>query len=223
MISRLIADYMATNRRLVVPEFGAFIKKDEEAMVAFVPFLKRDDGVLSALVAEAVGVSVDDAVAMIDEYVFSIRESVMNSGSFTIDGLGVLLRDANGVFTMRYDNSVSTNKIQPVVESKIEELVQPMVPDIKEPKSNPPQQDISEDHIDRLYGGGTEVKSVRRLAEPKSAPRKVSHSAASKKSTGSGFIMLLAILAILAAVAVMLYGMGIIGGGGVTPAELKLN
>ena len=43
MVNKIIADYLKTNKRLVVPQFGAFLHKDD-GTVAFVPFLKTTTG-----------------------------------------------------------------------------------------------------------------------------------------------------------------------------------
>ena len=52
MVNKIIADYLKTNKRLIVPQFGAFLHKDD-GTVAFVPFLKKDDGVLIQLIGSA--------------------------------------------------------------------------------------------------------------------------------------------------------------------------
>lgn len=49
MINKIIAEYLRTNKRLVVPHFGAFIRKENSEAIVFVPFLKKDDGVLQQL------------------------------------------------------------------------------------------------------------------------------------------------------------------------------
>ena len=43
MINKIIAEYLRTNKRLVVPHFGAFIRKENSEAIVFVPFLKKDD------------------------------------------------------------------------------------------------------------------------------------------------------------------------------------
>ena len=60
MVNKIIADYLKTNKRLVVPQFGAFLHKDD-GTVAFVPFLKKDDGVLIQLIGSAYGLNPGDA------------------------------------------------------------------------------------------------------------------------------------------------------------------
>ncbi len=41
MINKIIAEYLRTNKRLVVPHFGAFIRKENSEAIVFVPFLEK--------------------------------------------------------------------------------------------------------------------------------------------------------------------------------------
>ena len=51
MIIDTINQYLASNRRLVVPEFGVFIAK-EDGCVVFSELLVKDDGVLRSLLSQ---------------------------------------------------------------------------------------------------------------------------------------------------------------------------
>lgn len=147
MIAKLISEYIKSNSRLVLPEFGAFIKKEDSGMVAFVPFLKRDDGVLKGLVADSLSVSMDDATAMLDEFTFSIKQGVAQNGQFIIEGLGAIAKDANGIYTMSYNPNISAETIA------VEEIVaqQPqMVQEIVEqvPVAEKPAMNIGVGNLD---------------------------------------------------------------------------
>ena len=61
MVDKIVADYMRSNKRLVVPQFGAFIRKDTDGKIVFVPFLKKDDGVLVERVANVCGLAPEEA------------------------------------------------------------------------------------------------------------------------------------------------------------------
>ena len=52
MISKIIHDYLLHDKRITVPGFGSFIRK-ENGQIAFVEILRADDGVLSSLVSTA--------------------------------------------------------------------------------------------------------------------------------------------------------------------------
>lgn len=88
MINKIIAEYLRTNKRLVVPHFGAFIRKENSEAIVFVPFLKKDDGVLQQLLVSEYGMDSADAQAVIDEYIAEIKESIAARGAYVIEGVG---------------------------------------------------------------------------------------------------------------------------------------
>lgn len=97
MINKIIAEYLQTNTRLVVPHFGAFIRKENSEVIVFVPFLKKDDGVLQQLLVSEYGMDSADAQAVIDEYIAEIKESIAARGAYVIEGVGRLMTDSNGI------------------------------------------------------------------------------------------------------------------------------
>ena len=97
MINKIIAEYLRTNKRLVVPHFGAFIRKENSEAIVFVPFLKKDDGVLQQLLVSEDGMDSADAQAVIDEYIAEIKESIAARGAYVIEGVGRLMTDSNGI------------------------------------------------------------------------------------------------------------------------------
>ena len=97
MINKIIAEYLRTNKRLVVPHFGAFIRKENSEAIVFVPFLKKDDGVLQQLLVSEYGMDSADARAVIDEYIAEIKESIAARGAYVIEGVGRLMTDSNGI------------------------------------------------------------------------------------------------------------------------------
>lgn len=97
MINKIIAEYLRTNTRLVVPHFGAFIRKENSEAIVFVPFLKKDDGVLQQLLVSEYGMDSADAQAVIDEYIAEIKGSIAARGAYVIEGVGRLMTDSNGI------------------------------------------------------------------------------------------------------------------------------
>ena len=97
MINKIIAEYLRTNKRLVVPHFGAFIRKENSEAIVFVPFLKKDDGVLQQLLVSEYGMDSAGAQAVIDEYIAEIKESIAARGAYVIEGVGRLMTDSNGI------------------------------------------------------------------------------------------------------------------------------
>ncbi len=106
MIDRIIAEYMGANRRLVIPNLGAFIRKDPGNIV-FIPFLKKDDGVLQGLISESLALSAQEAEGMISEYVSGISARLSPPSGYVIEGLGRLKNDVNGIAYLDYDTSMT--------------------------------------------------------------------------------------------------------------------
>ena len=102
MINKIIANYLAGGKRLVIPQFGAFIHKEGDGTVVFVPFLKKDDGVLVDLLRKEYGLDEADARGIITEYIAQIGAGVAERGSFLIEGVGNLKLDANGIYFLEY-------------------------------------------------------------------------------------------------------------------------
>jgi len=102
MINKIIANYLAGGKRLVIPQFGAFIHKEGDGTVVFVPFLKKDDGVLVDLLCKEYGLDEADARGIITEYIAQIGAGITERGCFFIEGVGDLKVDANGIYFLDY-------------------------------------------------------------------------------------------------------------------------
>ena len=112
MVNRIIADYLKAGKRLVIPQFGAFIHKDTDGGVVFVPFLKKDDGVLATQLSITYGLSSEEAYGVITEYIAQVQRSVTDRGSFVVEGVGRLRIDSNGVCYLEADNRAGDTQPQ---------------------------------------------------------------------------------------------------------------
>ena len=56
-ISAIIAQYIATETRLVIPEVGTLIRRKESGEVVFMEILRKSDGVLVGLIVNTLDVS----------------------------------------------------------------------------------------------------------------------------------------------------------------------
>ena len=120
MIDNIITAYLHKNKRLVVPEFGAFIHKDDGEVV-FVEFLKKDDGVLTGLLGREYSMDETEARGLIDEYVFNIRRTVGTTGKYAVEGLGTLRTDANGLYALSYDPRVRREHVEIAPPAAVDE------------------------------------------------------------------------------------------------------
>ncbi|MDR2936073.1 MAG: hypothetical protein LBU80_01855 [Rikenellaceae bacterium] len=112
MIEQVIQDYLRNNRRLVLPEFGAFLKK-EEGTVVFVPFLNKDDGILTGLVAQAYGATQAEARGIVAQYVAVMRGAIESDGFYIIADLGTLKSDANGILGIDTSYRLGASTVRP--------------------------------------------------------------------------------------------------------------
>lgn len=170
MICEYITRYLLLNKRLVVPNFGAFVVNPSNGDLIFVELLKIDDGVLMRqLMAD--GLSAVDAMNMIDRFVFEIRHKVESGGVATLNGIGRMSMAEDGLYRFEYDPDAGREiavpaamaetpapepiaepepevvpESQPVAESIVEEPAQPVeekVVEQPEPKVDMPKFDIS--------------------------------------------------------------------------------
>ena len=94
MIIDTINQYLASNRRLVVPEFGAFIAK-EDGRVVFSELLVKDDGVLRNLLSKQ-GLSELETERVIDRFIFEVRHGLDRQGIYPIADFGTFAINRNG-------------------------------------------------------------------------------------------------------------------------------
>ncbi|MFR9506242.1 MAG: hypothetical protein SNI58_00375 [Rikenellaceae bacterium] len=95
MLAAIISQYLETNRRLVIPQFGALLVKEPQRKVVFSPLLTRDDRVLCNLIIDS-GMSEIEASGAIDRLVFDIRYALDANKSYLIEGVGRFVKDQTG-------------------------------------------------------------------------------------------------------------------------------
>lgn len=95
-ISAIIAQYIATETRLVIPEVGTLIRRKESGEIVFMEILRKSDGVLVGLIVNTLDVSPSKANEIANNYIATIKQQLARSKKFVIDGVGVLLLRGNG-------------------------------------------------------------------------------------------------------------------------------
>ncbi len=112
MLIRVISNYLQTNKRLVVPQLGAFLVKQPTREVFFSELIRRDDGVLRALLVEA-GLSELVAQGEIDRFVFEVRHALEEGRKYPLERFGRLFAGANATICFQYD---PTTQVEPEAE-----------------------------------------------------------------------------------------------------------
>lgn len=102
MTIQFLQELIEKNTRVILPEFGAFLVKDDGTGVfkpeniTFSPFLRFNDGVLEEALTKGKGVSKDDASKQIAAFVEEIKTNLLTDGSFKVGNFGYLYRDSRG-------------------------------------------------------------------------------------------------------------------------------
>lgn len=121
MICEYITRYLLLNKRLVVPNLGAFVVNPSNGDLIFVELLKQDDGVLMRqLMAD--GLSAVDAMNMIDRFVFEIRHKVESGGTAMLNGIGRLSLAEDGLYRFEYDPNTGVEIAVPAVAEPAPEV-----------------------------------------------------------------------------------------------------
>ncbi len=110
-----------TSPRVVIPGFGAFLKKQKDGYPVFTPFLKSDDGFLSSEIESEYGVQSSDAKEIIESYVEHIKEVLSERRAYVIDGVGILRVNDNGAITLLMDTTKQIPKSSTSAPAQIEE------------------------------------------------------------------------------------------------------
>ena len=117
MVVEIIAKYLESNKRLIIPNFGAFMVKVPQQTILFSNLLKGDDGVLRKLLSEA-GMSEIEAAGVVDRFVFEINYRLQCSGECLLRGFGRLSTNANGAITFEYAPATEAEDLVGALESK---------------------------------------------------------------------------------------------------------
>ncbi len=118
MIKNLITLYLKDNKRIILPEFGALIKKGDDNSIVFIQFLNQDDGVLSNLLCTTYGIETSEAQMIIKNHIELIKTTLADKGEFLIDEIGMLKYDYNGVLYLEPLNKQSSTT-EPAISDQI--------------------------------------------------------------------------------------------------------
>lgn len=153
MIVEIIAKYLESNKRLVVPNLGAFIVKVPAQTILFSNLIKSDDGVLRAQLAQR-GMSELDAAALIDRFVFEVNYRLEHSGVCALAAFGVLRAAQNGTVAFTYDTSAKGDVLDGDADDKmakhiaeITSVIEPVIDHEPEPATEPDEEEVEDDEV----------------------------------------------------------------------------
>ncbi len=108
MIATYIKELLATNNRVIIPQFGAFLvratskHKDSKDLskkiddIYFSPFLKFNDELLVNHIVKKENTTQDEANKKIKEFVSEINKTLEGGNSYAIEGMGDFSMDKQG-------------------------------------------------------------------------------------------------------------------------------
>ena len=162
MIVEIISKYLETNKRLVVPNLGAFIVKEAGRTVLFSNLIKGDDGVLRSLLISS-GVSELEAAAAIDRFVFEVNFRLESRGECMLSGFGELRNGVNGTIAFTFspsvkgenlDGNIAAQKPAVAEQEPVQPTPQPTpqpapAPQIEREEENAVEEDVRIDVVPR--------------------------------------------------------------------------
>jgi nucleoid DNA-binding protein len=96
-MDKKIVSLLNNNLRVIIPEFGAFIiRQQEPRIVVFNELLKNNDGLLTDLIVKTENAEPEVAQQLVSDYTTQAMRLLENGGSLTIEEIGVLQKDKSG-------------------------------------------------------------------------------------------------------------------------------
>ena len=184
IVVEVISEYLRANRRLVIPAFGAFMVKESGERV-FSDLLRNDDGVLTLLLRNR-GLNEMEAAVTIDRFIFEMRHDLEMYGYYRLGEVG----------TLRVEPDTKVLRLYPPVQGEM-------------PKAKPY---IPQPVVEERAAVVAEVRIPTAPTAPKtiSTPNAPKAAATPKKSVKPrkrlDFVMVVAIVIVLAAVVAIGYG-----------------
>ena len=210
IIVEIIAEHLQSNRRLVVPAFGAFMVKESGELV-FSDLLRTDDGVLTSLLRSR-GLNEMETAVTIDRFVFEVRHELEQYGYCRLGDVG----------TLRVEPDTKVLRLYPPVKGQVEYVAKPFIPEptlahevkAAEPVATPINTEPSVQGVLSLYDEPkTEENSVVEKESPAPQPENVKPQIETEKPQPKAkrrvkfdLVMVVAVAVLLMALAAIAYG-----------------
>ncbi len=155
-INAIIAQYIANETRLIIPDVGTLIRRKESGEIVFMEMLKKNDGVLSGLIVNTLDVSPSKSAEILKGYTAEIQQQLSSSKKFILDGVGVLLARAEGGIDFSFnpfaqsipEPTRATEEVPAEIKAKPEVVVEKTVeePIVEpEPQAEPEVKEVKEE------------------------------------------------------------------------------
>jgi nucleoid DNA-binding protein len=136
--------------------------------------LNQEDGVLSNLVAENLGIEPTNAQQLIKKYVESIKGALSTKGEFLIEGIGMLRLDYNGsIYLDTNTKNSDTPESGKTVQSATPTSTQVEIPQEDKPQTVEPTTQGKDPQETEQYGGIFSISATQPEVESPKMTRKV--------------------------------------------------
>lgn len=121
MIGSYLRELVLANHRVIIPDFGAFLKKDKAATslensVTFSPFLRFNDGLMEDYVMEKESITKEAAAEEIRKFVQEIKGLISQKKLYIVENFGAFYEDDRGGAQFMYGET------EEEVQRKFEEI-----------------------------------------------------------------------------------------------------
>ena len=189
IVAEVIAEYLCSNRRLVVPNFGAFMVKESGERL-FSELLRTDDGVLSSLLLNK-GMNEMEAAVMIDRFIFEVRHELEQYGYCRLGEIG----------TLRMEPTTKVMKLYPPVQGELPKQT-PYIPkpvsETENGKRKTENEKSESENGSKNIGGEEETPKTPNASNTPNTPK--------KPRKKFDFVMVMAVIILLAALVAIGYG-----------------
>lgn len=192
IVEEVIVEYLRSNRRLVIPNFGAFMAKESGERI-FSGLLRTDDGVLSSLL-KARGLNEMEAAITIDRFIFEVRHELEQYGYCRLGEVG----------TLRIEPETKALRLYPPVYGELPKQTPYIPKQVSETESGKRK---AENEKSKKSEFEDESKSVGSEKETPNAPNASNAPIAPQKPRKKvDFVMVVAVIILLVALLGIGYG-----------------
>lgn len=171
MDTQFLRELIEKNARVILPDFGAFLVKDDgtgvfkASNVTFSPFLRYNDGMVEDSLAASRKIGKDQAKEELTKFIDSIRDKLQTKKAFVVEGLGSLIVDNRGSIQF-------TTETTPAVKLTEEKVEKPTPPKVVTPVIDDSTQEKGEERKPKEEKSEPKPIEVKPEEKPKVIPEK---------------------------------------------------
>ncbi|GHT66711.1 hypothetical protein FACS189452_03080 [Bacteroidia bacterium] len=125
MLEDYLQQLIQTHHRVIVPELGAFLRKEKSASgeetIIFSPFLRFNDGMIEEFLVTEKNISNEDATQIVQTFVQKVKQAIAKKQSYPIKHLGAFYADGRGTILFAFDENEKKSQKKPK-ELKVENI-----------------------------------------------------------------------------------------------------